>query len=353
MSLHGNLKISVGLRDKLPAKFAPFQKYLRSTYNILYYHYIGPNRSFYEDFFVGATLERFNKDLEYLKRLFDFSSLANIINCKDDTKKPNKPRLAITFDDGFNLAETKILEVLRNHKVEATIFLLTSCIDNQSLMWRNKLAAVRSNRPESIYLNAYNNLMKKIGLRTIKQGNQLMDESMKWPMHKKEDLAAEFWRLCDMPPLAEYLEQERPYLDWKDIELLLEEGHSFGLHTHSHPLCSKLNHTQIEDEIVNPAAILKKRLNMDLLPFSYPFGDRLPKKIEQSLYHKNIFSCALGIRGFSPLETPLPYLERVSAEGNVRFALLGNTLKTALKKSSLFRNLWKINGNESTSEHIN
>ena len=350
MSLRENFKISAGLLNYFPVVFAPFQKYLRSTYNILYYHYIGPNRSFYKDFYVGATPERFNKDLKYLRRLFDFTSLENIISCKDNSKKPYKPRLAITFDDGFNIAETEILQVLRHHQVKATIFLLTSCIDNKSLMWRNKLSAVRSNRPESRYLNAYNNLMEKMGLRTIKEGSQLMDESIRWPMHKKEDLADELWRLCDMPSLAEYLEQERPYLDWKGIELLIEEGHSVGLHTHSHPLCSKLNHSQIKDEIVNPAAILKKRLNLNSLPFSYPFGDRLPKKTEQSLYQKNIFSCALGIRGFSPIETPLPYLERVSAEGNIRFALLGNTLKTALNKKPLFKNLRKINGNESTPE---
>lgn len=327
------------MRNDFSIVFAPFQKYLRSTYNILYYHYIGPNRSFYRDFFTGATLERFNKDLEYLRCLFDFTSLANIINSKNDVKKPYKPRLAITFDDGFNLAETEILQILRHHQVKATIFLLTSCIDNQSLMWRNKLSAVRSNRPESIYINAYNNLMGKMGLGTIKQGCQLMDESIKWPMHKKEDLVDEFWRLCDMPPLTEYLEQERPYLDWKGIKLLIEDGHSVGLHTHSHPLCSKLNHSQIEDEIVIPAAILKQRLNLNSLPFSYPFGDRLQKKVEQSLYKKNIFSCALGIQGFSPLETPLPYLERVSAEGNIKFSLFGNRLKSALKKNSLFRNL--------------
>ena len=68
--------------------------------------------------------------------------------------------LAVTFDDGFDLVRSGALEVLNAHGVKATSFVVTAMLDNRALMWRYKLSAIQTLRPEETYVPANNRLME-------------------------------------------------------------------------------------------------------------------------------------------------------------------------------------------------
>jgi peptidoglycan/xylan/chitin deacetylase (PgdA/CDA1 family) len=121
-------------------------------------------------------------------------------------------------------------------------------------------------------------------------------------MSQKDELADELWQACDMPPLAEFLEQHQPYFTAEEIEEWLRAGHGIGLHTRTHPYCSQLSDDEIDDEIVKPALALRQRFGLDFLPFSYPFGDPLPLAAERALLDRRVIDCTFGNRGFAPCE---------------------------------------------------
>src|SRR6266480_2140432 len=234
--------------------------------NVVYYHYVGNTNSYYGEFYDGCTVERFRRDLHAL------------------------------------------------HKVKATSFVITSCLDNRNLMWRNKLSVIRAAVSEEEFLAKYNDLMTELNYVEITRGDQLRAAAVNWDMSRKDEWADELWKRCGLAPLADYLEEHRPYFTWKGLSDWIAGGHSVGFHTDTHPFCSRLGPEDMGREIFKPAIQLKERFRLSSLPFSYPFGDRLPPECEEELCKRNLFSCAFGVGGFVKRNTPSYRLQREQIE---------------------------------------
>jgi len=297
--------------------------FLRHT-NVVYYHLIGERQPYYHlGPYGGCTLDRFSRDLADLEEVFTFATVEKICEYNRGGFASDKPLLALTFDDGFSLNAPELMQVLDEHGVKATLFLITSCVDNRNLMWRNKIFAIEAMVPEAIYVARYNALAGRAGFPSIRSGADFRSASSAWSMSRKDELADELWRACDMPPLAEFLDKHRPYLSWAEIEGWLSAGHSIGLHTLTHPYCSRLADDEIEAEITRPAEDLRKRFNLDFLPFSYPFGDRIPAAKERALLERRIFDCAFGNSGFARRGTARHRLERAGIEEGIGWPVYG------------------------------
>ena len=314
----------------------PFDSWVRcqlwTRVNVVYAHYVGKSVPYFADFYVGSTIERFARDLAALKKHFEFASLAEVVRQDPSRGKPSRPLLALTFDDGFDTLRNGVMEVLDHYAIRATSFVATSTIGNVNLMWRNKLSAIRALREESLYIGQYNSLMPKVGLPGISRGDELLPASRDWPMALKEELVDLLWRACDMPALEEFLDEHRPYFTWEGLERWLAAGHGVGLHTATHPFCSRLGTEGIRAEIEEPAALLKATLGLRFLPFSYPFGVRIGAAAERQLYEDGVFDCAFGINGLVPQGTPAYRLERASMEENLTFNVFGNVLLEGIRR---------------------
>jgi peptidoglycan/xylan/chitin deacetylase (PgdA/CDA1 family) len=238
-----------------------------------------------------------------------------------------RPPLAVTFDDGFDMSSGDVPEILARHGVSATVFAITSCIGNRQLMWRNKLSATMALTAPERLAAAYAGLAAERGLAT----GPVLEASRDWPMADKDDLADELWRRCEMPPLDEYLAEERPYFTWDGLRSWIAAGHDVGLHTDTHPRCDRLDDAAIELEIRRPAQLLRRTLGLDGVALSYPFGLRLPAPVERGLVEDGVVSSALGIRGFSPLGTPPRALERATLEQHMRWEVFGRPLVRSLR----------------------
>jgi peptidoglycan/xylan/chitin deacetylase (PgdA/CDA1 family) len=63
-------------------------------------------------------------------------------------------------------------------------------------------------------------------------------------------------------------------MGWSDLEALLEQGHSVGAHTQTHPRLSAIaSDLERGREIVQSADTLATRLGVPIEHFAYPFGD--------------------------------------------------------------------------------
>jgi peptidoglycan/xylan/chitin deacetylase (PgdA/CDA1 family) len=270
----------------------------------------------------GLTAERLDEHLTTLGRRFEFASLDQVLADNDDDRDGASGRVAVTFDDGFDLMAGGAADVLRAHGVRATTFVLTAMLDNRGLMWRNKLSAIRTLRPGQC-VPAYNALAQRVGLPGIDDASQLLGAAWGWEMARKDELADELWAACDMPPLIEFLDEHRPYFSADGLVRWLADGHAVGLHTATHPDCSRLDAAGLRDEILEPARRLQSDLGITSLCLSYPFGRRCVPAHELSLAESGIFACALGIRGFSRRGINRLRLERASIEDDMHFSVYG------------------------------
>jgi peptidoglycan/xylan/chitin deacetylase (PgdA/CDA1 family) len=190
-------------------------------------------------------------------------------------------------------------------------------------MWRNKLSAIRALRTPEVYVPAYNAVTARAETPAIREASELLDAAMHWDMARKDELADALWAACDMPPLAEYLDEHRPYLTRDQLAAWVADGHAVGLHTDTHPDCSRLDADGVRAEILEPARRLSAELGLSTLHFSFPFGRRCRPELEPLLERDGLLDCALGIRGFAPSGTSAMRLERASIEGDMRFSVYG------------------------------
>ena len=317
-------KTIIGKAAQMPlVRIAMRRKLLKST-NIIYYHYFG-EPSVFSDTYEDCSIQKFEADLRLIKEHFDFVPLASVLENHLSGREVNRPQIALTFDDGFDMFRNGVADLLDVHGIKATAFLTTACVDNGHLMWINKLTAIGNLRPNSCDAQ-YNVLMRKAGL-PLAHDTRIKDVAMRtWPMSRKEELVNELWDACDMPALDEFLDQYRPYFRWTDIEEWLRRGHSVGLHTHTHPKCENIDEKLAEQEIKVPGKLLREKFGLPCLPLAYPFGSRLNPDLERKLYEEGAFDFAFGIRGFS-LKGTEPYrMERVCGEDELEFSVFGKPL---------------------------
>ena len=287
---------------------------------IVYAHHVGATAPHLAA--VGGALspEDLDERLAILGRHFEFAALDDVV--ADDSGR----RVAVTFDDGFDLVGSGALEVLGAHGVRATMFVLTGMRDNQGLMWRNKVSAVLALRPPETCVRAYNALAARAGVPAVRSASELMGASWGWDVARKDELADELWAACDMPPLREYLDEHRPYLTAAGIARWRAQGHAIGVHTATHPDCSRLDAEGVRAEILEPARTLCDELGCESVHLSYPFGRRCPPALEHLLSESGLIRGAFGIRGLSRRGTGVLRLERASIEGDMRFSVYGKAL---------------------------
>jgi peptidoglycan/xylan/chitin deacetylase (PgdA/CDA1 family) len=283
---------------------------------IVYYHYVGLPRPHYSEFDCGCTAAKFTRDLLCLSRVFDFAPLADVLSNKSPAPVGRRPTLSVTFDDGFDLLNTGVMEILDHFGVKATTFLITSTIGNQVMMWRHMLSAIKNLVPERIWRVEYNKLALNLGLRALPLDQDLMYETSQWDMVRKDEWASRLWARCNLPPVQEYLLSNKPYFDWNGLHQWISAGHSVGFHTHTHPYCSRLSADDLEAEIIQPALHLKERLKIREVSLSYPFGSRLPVGLEDEMFGKGIFNACLGISGLNRIGVSNQKMERIALEGS-------------------------------------
>jgi peptidoglycan/xylan/chitin deacetylase (PgdA/CDA1 family) len=288
---------------------------------IVYAHYVGAPAPHLSAFAPAISPEQLDADLTALGRHFVFAPLRAVL--ADDGTVASSRHLAVTFDDGFDLVASGAVEVLEAHGVSATTFVLTEYLDNRGLMWRNKLSAIMALRSADRYVPAYNALMARIGFPPIGGPSELMRASFAWELERKDELADLLWAACDMPPLGEFLEEHRPYFTRKCLARWLAGGHDVGLHTATHPDCSRLGADGVRAEVLEPARRLCSELGRPTVTFSYPFGRRCRPAQGRLLAESGLIECALGIGGFSRRGTNPFSLERASIERDMRFSVYG------------------------------
>jgi peptidoglycan/xylan/chitin deacetylase (PgdA/CDA1 family) len=261
--------------------------FFKHPFTILYAHQVSENPvSYYPDNFI--EVDEFRKQLRWFKKRFNVISLSE---ARDRNEKFDDLRncLTLTFDDGFRSNYELIAPILTEEKLPAAFFINNDSLDNQSFMWRTALLYLQ-NRVENQQLhhalNRIKNTDKKINLRKL---------SNLWAMNEKENRLEKLWNGCNLPPINEVLQRLKPYVTSQQIQAIHQAGFEIGGHTFSHPFCNQLTFSELKTEILDANNHLRKKLDLPIEHFSYPFGNRPNENLEKRIIDNSDLKTVLGI----------------------------------------------------------
>lgn len=193
----------------------------------------------------------FRRQLRWLKKHFSLIPLAEIEKLVLEKKPPRERLCAITFDDGYRNNFLHAFPILRAGGVPATFFLTGDFVDKKIPLWTDRLEFVL--RREKVSVD------QKIRARLK---NYSSAERQKF-LDQLENKAGAKLELTPDSPYAP--------LSWPEIQTMAEAGMTFGAHTMSHPILSRLSREEQRRELTEAKKLIERKLGA-CPHFAYPNG---------------------------------------------------------------------------------
>ncbi len=152
-------------------------------------------------------------------------------------------RINISFDDGFRDVYINAFPLFKKYGIPFTIYLTTDFPEGKADMWWIQM--------ENNYsVDEFEELMNRIYEN---------DKPMVRTMHELTKTR------------ADYILSQSLALSWTELKEMVDSGLcTIGSHTVSHPGLTRLNIDECRDELVESKRLIKEKLGVDAIHFSYP-----------------------------------------------------------------------------------
>lgn len=261
---------------------------------VLLYHDCAHRES---DYVAGlectTSPENFSEHIAYLSRHYRIVPLDTILSGNAPSRA-----VSITFDDGYASVYDNAFPILRARQLPATIYLISSVIDNRALVWVNEL----------------NCLVRRGGMAAAECVARFFDISpgakpaeiitacrINFSASKVGALLVELRRMINLPE-AEHARQAKLYLTWEQIREMAQARIEFGNHSQTHPNMECLTEEQQLAELQGAQKELEEHLPQ-VRHFAHPFGHRGPTTA--SLASKSGLLSAADVGGYNYPVNPL------------------------------------------------
>ena len=210
--------------------------------------------------------------------------------------RPDKPLMAITFDDGQLDNHRNARPVLARNGVHASFFVVADATGHNETLWHDRVAyALRSAlQRDRARCESY---LARLGVtRDANDVTHACVSALKRMTPEQRDAS-----LGELEALAGGA--RRPAWDgmmsWDELKQLHAEGHEIGSHSQSHAILPLVSDAQLAREIAGSRAHLRERLGFEIDTFCYPNGDcdaRVAAAVERAGY-RHAVTTRYGING--------------------------------------------------------
>jgi peptidoglycan/xylan/chitin deacetylase (PgdA/CDA1 family) len=256
----------------------------------------------------------FDRQVRYLRRTYRIISLEELSNSLGDLKALPPKTAVITFDDGYRDVFLNAYPVLKKNGIPATVFLTTGNIGTCNLFWWDKVGYV-------IWKTGLDALdLGELGIYHLKsagcrlQASRIIEKKLKkMPDEKRSEWIEALVRRSGVD-ISTKLGKEL-ILSWDDVKEMSRNGISFGSHTISHPILTRLPLEAAGREIVESKRKIEAELAREVTTFCYPNGEPGDFNCDiQEILKSNGFKCAVTLKpsAFVSSEAPLFELPRIT-----------------------------------------
>src|SRR5215510_4923205 len=257
------------------------------SFQILTYHKVNDD---VDHFFGGVPVKVFATQMETLQRYWTVLPLEELVERLYQNDVPPHA-VAITFDDGYQDNYTNAFPVLKHYELPATIFLATGSIEAATPLWHESVFdAFRESQVESVIIAA-----QTYGLRTLPDKQLALRAFLravrKCAPQERDDL------IRQLSVNLGVLEQSSPgaqKLSWEEVESMAKGSITFGAHTVTHPILTRMPLAEAMEEILASKRTIEQHLHTPVRLFAYPNGNHedFSEPLKQGLREAG-FLCAV------------------------------------------------------------
>ena len=221
---------------------------------------------------LAVTTDELTWMVAFLREHFTCETLSDACRRWRASERPDRPLLALTFDDGQLDNFLHARPVLDRSGVRGTFFIPVDAVDRDQLLWHDRLAYA-SHRLLAADRPAARRLLRELGVTAedearaspalvVARAKQLPEPERRAFVERTEVAAGGGVR----PPWD-------GMMTWAQLRALSDGGHEIGSHSLSHPLLPGLDAAGIEREVAGSKERLQSALGLRCESFCYPNGD--------------------------------------------------------------------------------
>ncbi|MEL4167386.1 polysaccharide deacetylase family protein [Pseudomonas sp. ZS001] len=237
--------------------------------------------------------EAFEHLLIWLQRYFECVPLMTLL-LADPASVPDRPRVALTFDDGWRDNAMNAFPLLRQYQVPASIFLSTDFIGSRQHFWWESIG-------ETLW-GSHGQLARHVLIEQLQQAGRPLPVMLDDLDDERRSLSLLHYlqslKTLD-PQVLSDLNQACPSgaqpqaLDWTQVRMLEDSGLvRFGPHGASHAILTALDDQRLHEELSRSRIALENGCAQPLPVYCYPNGDHDERVRLQVAAHG--FAFALG-----------------------------------------------------------
>lgn len=274
--LHLYMKWNFLKRGNYPAVIINYHRFVENFDNIIEVH---PSAT--------HSIEDFKKEIRFLSKYFDIRSLDDVVNDLKKGSEFRRPTIALTVDDGYKDNFDLMFPVLQERKVPATIFLSTAVIGTDQMNWYDRFASILMNTPsQELQMNGMmeGKLLKLESMNHKRIAyNRIVEYLKNIDIEKRNQCLVEIETQLGPPKINDPL-----MLNWDEVRTMSQSNISFGAHTHTHPILTKMPLENAKQDIARSKEIIEKELGGSTKHFAYPNGRKIDFNEELQEYCREI-----------------------------------------------------------------
>jgi peptidoglycan/xylan/chitin deacetylase (PgdA/CDA1 family) len=287
------LRQGASLLDQALKRTAAFPRWERGAL-IFMFHGVAEQPSPYR---YQVSRDHFEQFCDLVADAYDVLPLDELESRRRAGSLPARA-VAITFDDGYADNHDVAWPILKRHGLPATVFVTTSAIGGEKLLWFHRLAHIfQTAQPAElpVRVGPWTFTLDTDGEREATVGRVASDMKKMAAVQREELLHAlsEAFGVTDFSPLA------REMLTWDQLRAMDAHGFTVEPHTVTHPILGTETIEEATREIAESREILSEQLRRPVTLFAYPNGkndDMTPAVVEavERAGYKAAFTAEFG-----------------------------------------------------------
>lgn len=239
------------------------------NFQILTYHRLSARP---DPFFPGLPIAVFEQQLQYLTRYHHVVELGQLLRNVEKGVPIPENAVALTFDDGYRDNYELGFPILKRYGAPATIFLTTGFVDRQDILWNDKVCFALKHTKCSGFAFATGGRnyypLENVADRLL-AAQEILWFMRHIPHHEKLGLMDQLLAKLE---IGDFLYLWDSMLTWEQVLSMHRSGITFGAHTVTHPILSRIPLGQAREEISVSKTTIEEHLASSVDLFAYPAG---------------------------------------------------------------------------------
>jgi peptidoglycan/xylan/chitin deacetylase (PgdA/CDA1 family) len=220
---------------------------------LMYHNFSGPERD-RDGLSEAAAREQF----DYLRRHFQVVPLSRIVEYLAAGKELERHWVALTIDDGRRNCYEFLFPLLKEYRMPATFFVVSSFISGKDWIWTDKILwlSEQPRRSEELASRRLPDVFRSLNGMRPETRNQRLDD----------------WAALGEVSLPEHAPAKYAPCTWAELREMAGSLVEIGSHTATHPILSSITDEESWKELIESRRQIEEGVDKPVRAFCFPNG---------------------------------------------------------------------------------